>query len=225
MIKVLVVEDESMIAAQVAKYITHEGYQPIILNSGEKVIETVKSQLPDIIILDVMLPVKDGVTCCKEIRNFSDTPIIMLTAKKTENDRVIGLQAGVDDYVYKPFSAKELMLRIKAILKRVGISNTTDESAGLVLDKNGFLLKYQHNEVKLTNLEFSLLKLLMFKPGRIYSREQILTLAYNNNRDISERAIDSHIKNIRKKIKQINVTHNVIETIYGVGFRFISVDD
>jgi len=223
MVKVLIVEDESMIAAQVAKYITHEGYQPIILNSGEKVIETVKLQLPDIIILDVMLPVKDGVTCCKEIREFSDTPIIMLTAKKTENDRVIGLQAGVDDYVCKPFSAKELMLRIKVILKRAGITNKVADS-GLMLDKDGFLLKFQNSEIKLTNLEFSLLKLLMHKPGRIYSRELILELAYNNNRDISDRAIDSHIKNIRKKIRKINVEQNVIETIYGAGFRFIALN-
>lgn len=223
MVKVLIVEDESMIAAQVAKYITREGYQPIILNSGEKVIETVKQQLPDIIILDVMLPVKDGVSCCKEIREFSDTPIIMLTAKKTENDRVVGLQAGVDDYVCKPFSAKELMLRIKVILKRAGITNKVEDS-GLILDKDGFLLKHQSNEVKLTNLEFSLLKLLMHKPGRIYSRELILELAYNNNRDISDRAIDSHIKNIRKKIRKLNIEKNVIETIYGAGFRFIALD-
>lgn len=223
MVKVLIVEDESMIAAQVAKYITREGYQPIILNSGEKVIETVKAQLPDIIILDVMLPVKDGVSCCKDIREFSDTPIIMLTARKTENDRVIGLQAGVDDYVCKPFSAKELMLRIKVILKRSGITNTV-ENSGFALDKNGFLLKYQNNEVKLTNLEFSLLKLLMHMPGRIYSRDQILELAYKNNRDISDRAIDSHIKNIRKKIRKINIEQNVIETIYGAGFRFIALN-
>jgi len=223
MVKVLIVEDESMIAAQVAKYITREGYQPIILNSGEKVIETVKQQLPDIIILDVMLPMKDGISCCKEIREFSDTPIIMLTAKKTENDRVVGLQAGVDDYVCKPFSAKELMLRIKVILKRAGITNKVEDS-GLILDKDGFLLKHQSNEVKLTNLEFSLLKLLMHKPGRIYSRELILELAYNNNRDISDRAIDSHIKNIRKKIRKLNIEKNVIETIYGAGFRFIALD-
>jgi len=170
-----------------------------------------------------MLPVKDGVSCCKEIRAFSDTPIIMLTAKKTENDRVIGLQAGVDDYVCKPFSAKELMLRIKVILKRSGITSKVEE-LGLILDKDGYLLKYLNCEVKLTNLEFSLLKLLMHKPGRIYSREQILELAYNNDRDISDRAIDSHIKNIRKKIRKINIEKNVIETIYGAGFRFVTLD-
>ena len=223
MVKILIVEDEREIAAQVAKYIIREGHKPIILNSGELVIETVKQELPDLIVLDVMLPVKNGVTCCKEIRSFSDIPIIMLTARKTENDRVVGLQAGVDDYVCKPFSAKELMLRIQAILKRSGISSKNDVN-GLQLDKNGFLLKYNEKEVKLTNLEFSLLNLLIHKPGRIFSREQIIELAYKNDRDISDRAIDSHIKNIRKKVRSINIEQNIIETTYGAGFRFIPMD-
>ncbi|NQZ21860.1 MAG: response regulator transcription factor [Colwellia sp.] len=223
MIKVLIVEDEREIAAHVAKYIAREGFQSIVLNSGEMVIETVKKDLPDIIVLDVMLPVKDGVTCCKEIREFSDIPIIMLTARKTEHDRIIGLQAGVDDYVCKPFSAKELMLRIQAILKRSGVENNVIVT-GLQLDKNGYLLKYNSQEVKLTHLEFSLLSLLSQKPGRIYSREQIIELAYNNQPDISDRAIDSHIKNIRKKIRLLNIDKNVIETTYGAGFRFIPLD-
>ena len=223
MIKVLIVEDEREIAAHVAKYIAHEGFQAIVLNSGEMVIDTVKKELPDIIILDVMLPVKDGVTCCKEIRAFSDIPIIMLTARKTEHDRIIGLQAGVDDYVCKPFSAKELMLRIQAVLKRSGVENNVI-APGLQLDKNGYLLKYNSQEIKLTHLEFSLLSLLSQKPGRIYSREQIIELAYNNQPDISDRAIDSHIKNIRKKIRSLNIDQNVIETTYGAGFRFIPLN-
>lgn len=222
MVKVLVVEDEREIAAQVAKYITREGFRPIVLNSGEHVIETVKQELPDIILLDVMLPVKDGVTCCREIREFSEIPIIMLTAKKTEDDRIVGLQAGVDDYVCKPFSAKELMLRIQAILKRSGIENKMESSA-LQLDKNGFFLRFNHKEVKLTNLEFSLFNLLKQKPGRIYSREQIIELAYKNEPDISDRAIDSHIKNIRKKLRTLDLEGNVIETIYGAGFRYVAI--
>jgi len=222
MIKILVVEDEREIAAQVAKYITREGYKAIVLNTGEYVIDTVKKDLPDLIVLDVMLPVKDGVSCCKEIRAFSDTPIIMLTARKTEKDRINGLQAGVDDYVCKPFSAKELMLRIKAILKRTGLA-INEPTGGLQLDKNGFLLRYNSKEVKLTNLEFSLLNLLIQQPGRIYSREQIIELAYKNNRDISDRAIDSHIKNIRKKVRSMDIEKNIIETTYGAGFRYIGL--
>jgi len=222
MIKILVVEDEREIAAQVAKYITREGYKAIVMNTGEHVIDTVKQELPDLIVLDVMLPVKDGVSCCKEIREFSDTPIIMLTARKTEKDRINGLQAGVDDYVCKPFSAKELMLRIKAILKRTGLS-IDEQIDDLQLDKNGFLLRYNGKEVKLTNLEFSLLNLLIQQPGRIYSREQIMGLAYKNNRDISDRAIDSHIKNIRKKVRSMDIEQNIIETTYGAGFRYIGL--
>jgi len=163
------------------------------------------------------------VQCCKEIREFSDTPIIMLTAKKTENDRIIGLQAGVDDYVCKPFSAKELMLRIQAILKRSGIDSKQDIS-GLYLDKNGLLMCYQGEQVKLTLLEFSLMGLLMKKVGRIYSRGQIIDLAYKNEPDISDRAIDSHIKNIRKKLRTLNVENNAIETIYGAGFRYTVIN-
>jgi len=223
MVKVLIVEDEREIAAQIAKYVVREGYKPIVLNSGESVIETVKKELPDIIILDVMLPLKDGVTCCKEIRDFSDIPIIMLTAKKTENDRIVGLQAGVDDYVCKPFSAKELMLRIQAVLKRSAIVNDV-ASTGLQLDKNGYFLRFKDKSTKLTHLEFSLLNLLSQKPGRIYSREQIIELAYHNERNISDRAIDSHIKNIRKKIRLINIEQNVIETTYGAGFRYVPID-
>ena len=210
MVKVLIVEDEREIAAHVAKYIVREGFQSIVLNSGEFVIETVKKELPDIIVLDVMLPIKDGITCCNEIRKFSDIPIIMLTARKTENDRIIGLKAGVDDYVCKPFSAKELMLRIQAVLKRAGIFNE-NKVEGLQLDKNGYFLRYNDQQIKLTHLEFALLNFLSQKPGRIYSREQILEFVYNNDRDISDRAIDSHIKNIRKKIRAINIDQNIIE--------------
>ena len=224
MIKVLVVEDEREIAAYLAKYITREGLHPIVLNSGEKVIETVKSELPDIILLDVMLPVKDGLQCCKEIREFSNTPIIMLTAKRADKDRIEGLQAGVDDYVCKPFNAKELMLRIQAVLKRAGISKK-EASTGLHLDKDSFRLKYNQQEIKLTTLEFSLLNLLMQNPERTYSREQIIELAYQHEPDISDRAIDSHIKNIRKKIKQLHIEQNLIETIYGAGFRFIRLNE
>ena len=224
MIKVLVVEDEIRITAQIANYLVNEGYQPIILHSGENVVDTVKNELPDIIILDVMLPVKDGVTCCREIREFSDIPILMLTAKKAENDRIIGLEAGVDDYVCKPFSVKELMLRIKVILKRVGIEGKPAVTA-LFLDKNSASLKYQDNAVGLTSMEFSFLRLLMQKSGRVYSREQLIDFSYKKDGDTLGKTIDSHIKNIRKKIVKLGVNEMVIETIYGIGFRYHQVDE
>jgi two-component system response regulator BaeR len=130
------------------------------------------------------------------------------------------LQAGVDHYVCKPFSAKELMLRIQVILKRAGV-NTVQNFSGLQLDKNGFIMKFNDKEVRLTNLEFTLLNLLMQNSGRIYSREQIIELAYKNESNISDRAIDSHIKNIRKKVRLLDIENNIIEIIYGAGFRYI----
>ena len=223
MTKILVVEDERQIAEYLHKYLSKANFNTIILNSGENVIATVKSELPDLILLDVMLPVKDGVTCCKELRTFSDVPIIMLTAKVTEIDRIIGLEAGADDYVCKPFNAKELVLRVQAILKRFQISQP---DKGLILDKNGFQLKYQQaGGVKLTKLEFALMQLLYSKPSRIYSRQQIMELAYQEERDITDRAVDSHVKNLRKKIRSLGIQTIVIDCIYGAGYQYIPPQD
>lgn len=221
--KILVVEDEIQIAGKIAKYLAKNDYKPIVLNSGELVVETVKTEFPDLIVLDIMLPVKDGIECCKEIRSFTNTPIIMLTAKKSENDRVLGLRLGADDYVCKPFSAKELILRIDAIVRRCSIKKPTIQD-GIFLDKEGYVLKKLDKKVNLTRLEFSLFSLLYNRPGRIFSRGQIIELAYKTEKDISERAIDSHVKNIRKKVKAIGIEQNIIETIYGEGFKYIPPD-
>jgi len=223
MTKILIVEDERQIAEYLNKYLKNAGFDTLLLNNGEKVIETVKVESPDLILLDVMLPIKDGVTCCKELRVFSDVPVIMLTAKIAEIDRIIGLEAGADDYVCKPFNAKELVLRVKAVLKRFHI---VDSIKGLVLDKSGHQLKYQHSEaIKLTKLEFALMQLLYAKPSRIFSRQQIMDLAYQEERDITERAVDSHVKNLRKKIRSLGIDSVVIECIYGAGYQYIPVSD
>jgi len=222
MAKILIVEDERQIAEYLHKYLKNAGFEILILNNGEHVIETVRSESPDLVLLDLMLPVKDGVTCCKEIREFSDVAIIMLTAKITEIDRIIGLEAGADDYVCKPFNAKELVLRVKSILRRFNISQPSE---GLLLDKNGYQLKYQQADaVKLTKLEFALMQLLYSKPSRIYSRQQIMDLAYQEERDITERAVDSHVKNLRKKIRALGIDSVVIECVYGAGYQYIPVD-
>jgi two-component system response regulator BaeR len=140
MATVLIVEDESQIAGFIHKYLKKDGFDTIILNDGQNVVETVKTQYPDLVLLDVMLPIKDGITCCKKIRAFSDVPVMMLTAKIDDMDRIIGLQAGADDYVCKPFNAKELVLRIKAILKRLKVP-TTDLS--FKLDNEAMKLTYK----------------------------------------------------------------------------------
>lgn len=223
MSKVLIVEDEIQIAEYLHKYLQKAGFETVILNSGEHVADVVRSELPDLMLLDVMLPVKDGVSCCKEIRTFSDVPVIMLTAKVTEVDRIIGLEAGADDYVCKPFNAKELVLRVQSILKRFKVKDSVN---GLQLDKNGYQLKYQQSgAIKLTKLEFALMQLLYAKPSRIYSRQQIIELAYHEEKDITERAVDSHVKNIRKKIRSLGIDAVVIDCIYGAGYQFIPLEE
>ncbi|MCJ8268118.1 MAG: response regulator [Psychrosphaera sp.] len=219
MYKVLIVEDEPQIAGFVYKKFQKAGFAATVLNSGEHVVATVVELVPDIVVLDVMLPIKDGISCALDIRKFSDVPIIILTAKRADIDRIKGLEAGVDDYVCKPFNAKELVLRAQAILKRckaVTVSN------GLVLDVNNHTLQYDGGEfVKLTKLEFLLLQLLYNRPGRIFSRTQIFDLAYSDNEENSERAVDSHVKNLRKKIKSLGISDVVIDSVYGEGFQFI----
>ncbi|WNC72516.1 response regulator [Thalassotalea psychrophila] len=222
MIKILVVEDESQIAKYIYKYLTLEGFEVTLLNSGEFFIQTVQQDPPSLVVLDLMLPVKDGVACCKELREFSDIPVIMLTAKSTEVDRIIGLEAGADDYVCKPFSAKELVLRVKAILRRFKIAET---QSGLILNKGSLKLEYQDDSIKLTKLEFSLMELLYRKPSRIFSRQQIMSIAYMEEKDITDRAVDSHVKNLRKKIRSLNIESIVIDCVYGAGYQYLPLSD
>jgi len=219
--KILVVEDEIAIAKHLSAFLTKEGYQVKTLHSGQHVIETVLSFSPDLIILDVMLPFKDGITCCQEIREFSEVPVLILTAKVEEIERVIGLQAGADDYVCKPFSAVELILRIKAILKRAGKSNSTNSTNAIQLNSESYVIGFNNNHCELSHLEFVLFNLLYQKPGRIYARNQIIELVYPNSYEVHDRAIDSHIKNIRKKIKNLGIENTVIDAVYGAGYRYI----
>lgn len=215
---ILLVEDDLEIAENVNMFLQASDFETIHLASGENVVETVKKNEPSLILLDVMLPVLDGITCCKKIREFSDVPIILITAQVEERDRIVGLGAGADDYVCKPFSAIELVLRIKAILRRVTKGNQNNV---FKLDKNTFEISFKEHRTELTGLEFTLFELLYSQPGRIYSRQQLLDQAYPDIRDISDRTIDSHIKNIRKKIKTLDINNSVIESVYGAGYRFI----
>lgn len=215
---ILIVEDEIEIANHLARFFHASGFTTTHLKDGLDVISTVKQTAPSLVILDVMLPGKDGFTCCKEIRTFSEVPIIMLTAKVNEVDRLVGLGAGADDYVCKPFSAPELVMRVKAILKR---TKSQPLSKTLVVDKDKQLVLYKNVKVNLTALEYALFLLLFNSPERIYSREQIIDLAYPDLRDITDRAIDSHIKNIRKRFKQVGAEEKIIESVYGAGYKLV----
>jgi len=215
---ILLVEDDLEIAENVILFLKASRFETRHLASGEHVVSTVKDFEPDLILLDLMLPVMDGIECCKQIREFSDVPVVMMTAKVEEIDRCIGLEAGADDYVCKPFSAAELMLRIKAIIRR---TNRSKKASDFNFNQETLKLNCRDLCVELTHLESKLFSLLFNKPSRVYSREQILDLAYPDIRDISDRTIDAHVKNLRKKIKTLNIGCEVVESVYGVGYRYV----
>jgi len=220
---ILIVEDDFDIADKLVLFLNKSGFSTEHLATGEQVVAHVKKSPPDLILLDIMLPIKDGQQCCTEIRAFSQVPIIMTTAKVEEVDRLIGLKSGADDYVCKPYSVMELVLRIKAILRRCHDSGSN--TSPLSIEDDSFVVCYQNKNIELTAIEFSLFKLLFNTPNRIYSRSQILDLAYGDMRDISDRAIDSHIKKIRKKIRTLGIDSNIIESVYGAGYRYVASEE
>jgi two-component system response regulator BaeR len=220
--KILIVEDEEAIEKYLTKFLQKENFAVDALATGINIAEYYQKNQPDLIILDVMLPGKDGITCCKELREISDVPIIMLTAKVEEIDRIIGLRAGADDYVCKPFSAVELVLRIQQILKR---SEKPIIDNSFLLNVQNFQISHQGKVAELTQLEFALFQVLYNCPHRIFSRDEIIERAYPDRRDIFDRAIDSHVKNIRKKIKSLALEETVIDSVYGAGYRYLPKED
>jgi len=214
---ILVVEDNPDIALQVQRFLEANGFTTHHIIKGDDVVEYVKEHKPDLVVMDLVIPGKNGLQCCGEIREFSNIPIIMLTGKSEEVDRLIGLEAGADDYMSKPFSAPELVMRVQAILRRTS-EHVYYSIFSLNEDKHK--ISYKGLDIPLTSLEFNLYKLLFSNPERIYSRQQIIDLVYANMGDITDRTIDSHIKNIRKKLKESGVKENIIESVYGAGYRF-----
>lgn len=214
---VLIVEDEADLSSVVDKYLLAANYQTRVIDNGLEVIDWVRANSPDLILLDLMLPGKDGLTLCKEIRDFSDVPIIIMTARVEEVDRLIGLESGADDYVCKPFSVRELVARVKVIMRRIG--KTPGESLFQV-DREKMIVNADGKQLKLTAVEFNLFNLLFSRPGRIYSRQQIIDLVYNDYREITDRTVDSHIRNLRKKLAGLGIHDEVIHTIYSVGYKY-----
>ncbi|MFT5295289.1 MAG: two-component system response regulator BaeR [Colwellia sp.] len=218
MAHILIVEDEEKLANVLAEYLALGNHQTTILLDGLNVVDTVKEQNIDLVLLDLMLPGKDGLTLCRELREFSDIAIIMMTAKVEEIDRLLGLELGADDYICKPYSPREVVARVKALLRR---TNTQDKmpSNVLELDSDTYQVKVYQQVVELTAIEFNLLKILNKKPGRIYSRSQLIDLIYQDNRIVSERTIDSHIKKLRKKLNAISSENELVQSVYSVGYK------
>ena len=223
---ILIIEDEEKIAQILVEFLALEGFSASVLSEGSDAVETVKRMAPTAIILDRMLPGIDGLTICKTIRTFSMVPIIMLTARVDEIDRLIGLEAGADDYVCKPFSAREVVARIQVILRRTRFhSESLDESNSLVfrhieLDIARFRCICNGESIELTPVEFRLLKTLMTKPGVVYSRDQLMEMAYDDGRVVSNRTIDSHMKNLRQKLTAPNLLCP-IHAVYGIGYKLM----
>lgn len=226
--RILIVEDEPKIAELLQKYLQNAGYMTHWINNGNEVTTWVRQEQPSLILLDLMLPGKDGLDVCKEIRQFNHVPIIMLTARVEEIDRLLGLELGADDYICKPFSPREVVARIKAVLRRWQNASTSVNAQAnepsfptlLALDRNRLTARAGTQETSLTLVEYELLDTLYQHPGRIFGRDQLMTKVYTDNRIVSDRTIDSHIKKLRKKLAEILPEHDVIHSVYSVGYKF-----
>ena len=224
--RILVVEDESKIAEIVKAYLEKDAFEVTVAHTGEKAVSLLKEGF-DLIILDLMLPDMDGEDICETIRKDSDLPIIMLTAKSDEDDRIAGLGLGADDYVVKPFSPRELVARVKALLRRakgtkeIKSFNNTD----LVINSLSFEITKKGSVVVLTPTEFKLLQCLSDRPSQVFTRLQLVNVILGYDFEGYDRTIDAHIKNIRHKIEDDQRNPSYIKTVYGIGYRFIGQPD
>ncbi|HEY5512536.1 MAG TPA: response regulator [Geomonas sp.] len=216
---ILIVEDEEKLAALLGDYLKQAGFDSVLISDGMQVLPRVRDRLPDLILLDLMLPGRDGLDICKEIRTFSAVPIIMLTARVEEIDRLLGLELGADDYICKPFSPREVVARVKTVLRRSG-DHRAPPTGELALDAEKYRAVLRGHDLELTAVEFKLLHFLYQTPGRIYSRSQLMDRIYSDSRIVSDRTIDSHIKKLRKKIAAAAPGEELIHSTYGVGYKF-----
>ena len=217
---ILIVEDELKLARLQVDYLQNAGFDTDCLSNGLEVLPWFKTNHTDLILLDLMLPGRDGLDICRELRSFSTVPIIMITARIEEIDRLLGLELGADDYICKPFSPREMVARVKAVLRRLQPPTTETLSSELKLDPHSFRVLAEGQEVELTTVEFQLLQALYQQPGRIFSRSKLMDLIYQDQRIVSDRTIDSHIKKLRKKLADLLPDQELIHSVYGAGYRY-----
>jgi two-component system response regulator BaeR len=216
--RILTVEDEHKLAEVLIEYFAQAGYLNHWLADGVSVAAWVKDNNPELILLDLMLPGRDGMDVCRDVRKFSNVPIIMMTARIEEIDRLLGLELGADNYICKPYSPREVVARIRALFRRIDLVNAEKPPAEpFVVDNERMTIGFQGRFLDLTSMEFRLLGALMEKPGRIVSRDQLLSRLYEDNRIVTDRTVDTHIKNIRRKIAHIMPGREVVFSVYGVG--------
>lgn len=226
---VLIVEDDPNTSTLVATYLQREGFATLAAYDGETALELIRTGNPGFVILDIMLPKVDGWEICRQLRQVSDVPILMLTAREEEIDRVLGLTLGADDYVVKPFSPRELVERVKAILRRVQsrpvLNNPVLSLGGLILDPVKLKVSLDGEVVSLTSSEYKLLHTLMASPGRVFSRNELLDRFYDHGETVVDRVIDVHVGKLRQKIENNPAKPRFILTVRGFGYRFAEPDE
>jgi two-component system response regulator BaeR len=224
---ILVVEDDAKIADMLTNYLHMHGFVTTVCGNGLDAMPLVRTLAPALVLLDLMLPGQDGVAVCQQVRDFSAVPIIMVTARVDEIDRLLGLDTGADDYVCKPFSPREVVARIKALLRRSdgalapkAVDDNAAAKARLYADEASLVVTWDGRPLPLTPVEFRLLALLMSRPGRVFSRAKLLDHVHQDLRDVNDRVIDSHIKNLRRKLEAAGAEGHSVISVYGVGYRF-----
>ena len=225
--KILVVDDKAELRTLLKQYLTQEGFDIVTASNGQEALFVARREKPDLILLDIMMPEMSGLEFIRSFSREADTPIILVTAKLDENDKVLGLELGADDYITKPFSPRELTARVRAVLRRMEKASTPQEILRLgeiSLDRGGRMLSVHGQPVDLTPSEFELLATLMAAPGRVFSRLEILDRLQGAAYEGYERTIDVHIRNLRTKIEPDPSNPRYIETVYGAGYRFAVQD-
>ncbi|MBL8300287.1 MAG: response regulator [Rhodanobacteraceae bacterium] len=217
--RVLIVEDEVSLATLLAETVAAEGYDVSVLAEGGSVVDWVRRNAPAVVLLDLNLPDQDGFAICRDIRSFSSVPLIMITARVEEMDRLRGLEIGADDYICKPFRPREVLARVRALLRRAVDWRESRSDSVLSLDETRFEAYWKGIALDLTPVEFRLLQTLGQRPGRVFSRAQLLDAIYVDDRVVSDRTVDSHIKNLRKKIAESSGGDDPLSSVYGVGYK------
>ncbi|KMM77033.1 transcriptional regulator [Xanthomonas sp. NCPPB 1128] len=216
---VLIVEDEPRLAAVMREYLHAAGYSHDWIADGAQALGAFRAQKPDLVLLDLMLPNRDGLEICRDLRRESAVPVIMVTARVEEIDRLLGLEIGADDYICKPFSPREVVARVQAVLRRHRHDPKGAPAPGLRIDEDACRASVHGRDLELTQVEFRLLRTLAAAPGRVYSREQLMDRLYVDHRIVTDRTVDSHVKNLRRKLADVGV-EDWVRSVYGAGYRF-----
>ena len=218
--RILIVEDEPKLAQLLVDYLQADGYACTVVRDGHAAIPALREHEPVLVVLDLMLPGRDGLSICRELRSFSTVPVIMVTARISEVDRLLGLDSGADDYICKPYSPREVVARVRALLRRTGwdAAQTAADERTLVIDDVALRATVRGQVLDLTPAEFKLLRTLAAHPGRVYSRNAVLDQLHTDGRTVTDRAVDSHVRNLRRKLAAATDGVDPIRSVYGVGY-------